>query len=71
MTLENIGKMTGLEVLEAIADNRIKHPSMARTLGFRLTEVDDRLYGLGTADMKSFFALAIAAASRRQRPPQL
>lgn len=31
---------------------------------FRLTEVDDRLYGLGTADMKSFFALAIAAASQ-------
>ena len=30
---------------------------------FTLTEVDDRLYGLGTADMKSFFALAIAAAS--------
>lgn len=29
---------------------------------FRLTETDQRLYGLGTADMKSFLALAIEAA---------
>lgn len=29
---------------------------------FRLTEVDNRLYGLGTSDMKAFFALAIEAA---------
>ncbi len=28
---------------------------------FKLTEADDRLYGLGTADMKSFFALIIEA----------
>ncbi|VAX08308.1 Acetylornithine deacetylase [hydrothermal vent metagenome] len=28
---------------------------------FKLTEADDRLYGLGTADMKSFFALVIEA----------
>jgi acetylornithine deacetylase len=31
---------------------------------FRLTEADNRLYGLGTSDMKSFFALAIEAACR-------
>ncbi|MDJ0939861.1 MAG: PaaI family thioesterase [Woeseiaceae bacterium] len=37
----DIEKMTGLEVLEAIRDNRIRHPSMAATLGFRLTEVED------------------------------
>jgi len=29
---------------------------------FRLTEKDNRLYGLGTSDMKGFFALAIEAA---------
>ncbi|MBT8129918.1 MAG: M20/M25/M40 family metallo-hydrolase, partial [Gammaproteobacteria bacterium] len=28
---------------------------------FKLSETDNRLYGLGTADMKSFFALAIEA----------
>jgi len=31
---------------------------------FAATERDHRLYGLGSADMKSFFALAIAAARR-------
>lgn len=29
---------------------------------FRLTEADGRLYGLGTSDMKGFFALALEAA---------
>ncbi len=33
---------------------------------FRLTEKDNRLYGLGTSDMKGFFALAIEAARRFQ-----
>ncbi|ALP54250.1 acetylornithine deacetylase [Candidatus Tenderia electrophaga] len=37
---------------------------------FQLTERDNRLYGLGTSDMKSFFALAIEAA-RRFRPQAL
>lgn len=40
MTPEKLKKMTGLEVLQAIADKRIDHPSMAHTLGFRLTEVE-------------------------------
>jgi acetylornithine deacetylase len=33
---------------------------------FRLTKVDNRLYGLGTADMKTFFALALTAAAQFQ-----
>ena len=33
--------LSGLDVLEAIRDGRIEHPSMAHTLGFRLTEVAD------------------------------
>jgi len=33
--------MTGLETLAAIADGRIDHPSMAHTLGFRLTDVEE------------------------------
>ena len=31
---------------------------------FKLTENDDRLYGRGTADMKSFVACALHAASK-------
>jgi uncharacterized protein (TIGR00369 family) len=33
--------VTGLEYLERVVDGRIPHPSMALTLGFRLTEVED------------------------------
>ena len=36
---DEITKLSGLDVLTAIADGRIAHPSMAHTLGFRLTEV--------------------------------
>ena len=32
--------MTGLEYLSRVVDGRIPHPSMAHTLGFRLTEVE-------------------------------
>jgi len=35
---------------------------------FRLDESDGRLYGLGTSDMKSFFALAAAAAADLRNP---
>ncbi len=37
---------------------------------FRLTQRDDRLYGLGSCDMKSFIAMAIAA-SQHFKPEQL
>lgn len=38
---KQVAQMSGLQVLEAIIDGRIDHPSMAHTLGFRLTEVDE------------------------------
>ena len=41
MSPDEIKKMSGLEVLTAISDGRIDHPSMAYTLGFRLTEVEE------------------------------
>jgi len=34
---------------------------------FELTERDDRLYGLGTADMKCFFPIVLAALARIER----
>lgn len=43
MSPDEIKSMSGLEVLRAIADGRIDHPSMAHTLGFRLTEVAEGL----------------------------
>ncbi len=43
MSPDEISKLSGLEVLTAISDGRIAHPSMAHTLGFRLTEVEEGL----------------------------
>jgi uncharacterized protein (TIGR00369 family) len=37
---DEIKGLSGLEVLTAISEGRIDHPSMAHTLGFRLTEVE-------------------------------
>ena len=37
----DVTQLSGLDVLEAIRDGRIEHPSMAHTLGFRLTEVEE------------------------------
>lgn len=33
--------MTGLEYLRRVVDGRVPHPTMAHTLDFRLTEVDE------------------------------
>ena len=41
MTDPRLEQMTGLEVLSAIVDGTIAHPTMAHTLGFRLTEVEE------------------------------
>jgi uncharacterized protein (TIGR00369 family) len=38
--MDEVPALSGLEVLERIADGRMPHPSMAHTLGFRLTEVE-------------------------------
>lgn len=35
------GKLSGLEYLTALTAGTLEHPSMARTLGFRLTEVEE------------------------------
>lgn len=43
MSPEEIRQLSGLQVLTAISDGRIDHPSMAHTLGFRLTEVEEGL----------------------------
>lgn len=43
MSPDEIKRMSGLEMLTAIADGRIDHPSMAHTLDFRLTEVEEGL----------------------------
>jgi len=32
--------VTGLEYLKRVVDGRIEHPTMAHTLGFRLTEIE-------------------------------
>ncbi len=33
--------LAGIEYLKALTEDRLPHPSMAHTLGFRLTEVDE------------------------------
>ena len=41
MAEARLQQMTGLEVLNAIVEGTIAHPTMAHTLGFRLTEVEE------------------------------
>jgi len=42
-----------------------------QTEPFCLTEIDNRLYGLGTADMKTFFALVLTAIAQLSPPLSL
>ena len=57
-------------VLSGHTDTVPCNPELWSSDPFKATERDNRLYGLGSADMKSFFALILAAATRFE-PHQL
>lgn len=58
-----LGEGPGGLVLSGHSDTVPYDASSWNSDPFALTERDGRLYGLGSADMKSFFALALAAAA--------
>jgi acetylornithine deacetylase len=62
--LATLGSGTGGLVLSGHTDTVPYDTNSWQTDPFQLTERDNRLYGLGTADMKSFFALALMAAAQ-------
>ena len=51
-------------VLSGHTDTVPCNPELWKSNPFRAQERDNRIYGLGSADMKSFFALVLEAASR-------
>ncbi len=57
-----LGRGTGGLVLAGHTDTVPFDEQLWRHDPFTLTEADDRYYGLGTSDMKSFLALALEAA---------
>jgi acetylornithine deacetylase len=61
--IATLGGGPGGLVLAGHTDTVPCNPSLWRSDPFRLTERDNRLYGLGTVDMKGFMALAIEAAT--------
>lgn len=54
-------------VLSGHTDTVPYDPDQWQSDPFRITEREQRLYGLGVADMKAFFALALTAASQIDR----
>jgi acetylornithine deacetylase len=58
-----LGRGTGGLILAGHTDTVPCDPSLWSSDPFVLAEREQRLYGLGTADMKSFFALAAAAVA--------
>lgn len=68
--LATLGEGNGGLVLAGHTDTVPYDRGAWNTDPFSLVEADGRLYGLGTADMKAFLALAVTAASRF-RPHQL
>lgn len=59
--IATLGKGSGGLVLAGHTDTVPFDPQRWQSDPFKLSERDDRFYGLGTADMKSFFGLAIEA----------
>jgi acetylornithine deacetylase len=60
--IATLGQGTGGLILAGHTDTVPYDDSRWRFDPFKLTEADNRLYGLGTSDMKGFFALALEAA---------
>ena len=65
--IATLGQGSGGLILSGHTDTVPYDESRWRSDPFRLSEKDDRLYGLGSCDMKSFLALAIAASRRFDR----
>ena len=61
--IATLGQGPGGLVLAGHTDTVPYDESLWRSDPLRLTERDQRLYGMGTCDMKGFFPLAITAAS--------
>lgn len=61
--IATLGAGPGGLVLSGHMDTVPCDPKLWTTDPWQLDERDDRLYGLGTADMKAFFAIAIEAAT--------
>lgn len=60
----SVSDVPGGLVLSGHTDTVPCNPELWQSDPFQATERDDRIYGLGSADMKSFFALVLEAASR-------
>ncbi len=63
------GQRSGGLVLSGHTDTVPCDPQLWHSDPFRLQQRDDRLYGLGTADMKSFFALVLEALQPFRHTP--
>jgi len=62
--IATLGEGPGGLVLSGHTDTVPYDASRWQTDPFRVAQRDDRLFGLGTADMKGFFAVALTAAER-------
>ncbi|MCG8383657.1 MAG: acetylornithine deacetylase [Gammaproteobacteria bacterium] len=62
--LATLGKGAGGLVIAGHTDTVPYNENLWQHDPFKATEADNRLYGLGTTDMKAFLALALEAASR-------